>query len=275
MKTLYVSDLDGTLLRNDKSVSAYTASTINALIERGVLFTYATARSYHTATEVTKGLFPRVPLILYNGTFVVTPEGEVLLSSTLDKERAKELLDELKIKEISPLVYAFINGEEKFSYSKSNLTRGIKAFLDDHPSDPRCNPTSEGELSQGEIFHITCIDEYDKLEPLYNALAGEYQCVLYKDSYTNEWWLEIMPSEATKARAAEYVADLLGCEKIVFFGDGVNDLSMRGAASELYATENAHPSLKEIADGIVASNEDDGVAKWLLERISDEKQTAQ
>ena len=80
-----------------------------------------------------------------------------------------------------------------------------------------------------------------------------------------------MPSEATKARAAEYVADLLGCEKIVFFGDGVNDLSMRGAASELYATENAHLSLKEIADGILASNEDDGVAKWLLERISDEK----
>ena len=43
-KTLYVSDLDGTLLRRDQTVSPFTAETINTLTARGMLFSYATAR---------------------------------------------------------------------------------------------------------------------------------------------------------------------------------------------------------------------------------------
>ena len=53
MKTLYVSDLDGTLLRSDETISEYTAQTINRLTTDGMLFSYATARSYHTAKKVT------------------------------------------------------------------------------------------------------------------------------------------------------------------------------------------------------------------------------
>ena len=59
MKTLYVSDLDGTLLRSDETISTYSAETLNALTKKGMLFSYATARSYHTARKVTKGLEPR------------------------------------------------------------------------------------------------------------------------------------------------------------------------------------------------------------------------
>ena len=56
MKSLYISDLDGTLLRSDARTSEYTNRTINALVERGMLFSYATARSYLTACKVTAGL---------------------------------------------------------------------------------------------------------------------------------------------------------------------------------------------------------------------------
>ena len=53
MKTLYVSDLDKTLMRSDKTLSPYTVSTLNRLIRDGVLFTYATARSIQSAREIT------------------------------------------------------------------------------------------------------------------------------------------------------------------------------------------------------------------------------
>ena len=66
-KTLYVSDLDGTLLRRDQTVSPFTAETINTLTARGMLFSYATARSLVTAKTVTKGLNTHFPLIIYNG----------------------------------------------------------------------------------------------------------------------------------------------------------------------------------------------------------------
>lgn len=53
-KCLYVSDLDGTLLRSDETLSEYTCDVINKLTENGAFFSYATARSYLTAKKVTK-----------------------------------------------------------------------------------------------------------------------------------------------------------------------------------------------------------------------------
>ena len=70
MKTLYVSDLDGTLLRKNETLSPYTIKTINALTSSGMLFSYATARSLNTAKKVTEGLNTHFPLIIYNGAFV-------------------------------------------------------------------------------------------------------------------------------------------------------------------------------------------------------------
>lgn len=56
MKTLYVSDLDGTLLRKNETLSSYTIKIINALTSSGMLFSYATARSLNTAKKVTEAL---------------------------------------------------------------------------------------------------------------------------------------------------------------------------------------------------------------------------
>lgn len=55
MKTLYVSDLDGTLLNSQQQTSTYTNQTIEKLVDQGMLFSYATARSYYSAKPATKG----------------------------------------------------------------------------------------------------------------------------------------------------------------------------------------------------------------------------
>ena len=74
MKTLFVSDLDGTLMRSDKKLSEKTVRTLNRLIENGVLFTYATARSIQSAMEITGGLKMRLPVITRNGTVLADNE---------------------------------------------------------------------------------------------------------------------------------------------------------------------------------------------------------
>ena len=71
MKTLYVSDLDGTLLNSQQQTSTYTNQTIEKLVDQGMLFSYATARSYYSAKPATKGLSAKIPLILYNGAFII------------------------------------------------------------------------------------------------------------------------------------------------------------------------------------------------------------
>ena len=70
-KTLYLSDLDGTLLRSDQTLSAYTCSVIGRLVRAGVHFSYATARSIDTAARVTKGMEVDIPVIVHNGAFIV------------------------------------------------------------------------------------------------------------------------------------------------------------------------------------------------------------
>ena len=98
-KTLYVTDLDGTLLHSDQRVSAYSCLVINDLVARGLIFSYATARSMITARKATAGLNAQIPLIVYNGTFVIdNATGERLISNTFSEPKAAELLKLLKNK---------------------------------------------------------------------------------------------------------------------------------------------------------------------------------
>ena len=79
MPTLYLSDLDGTLLRSNQHTSTFTNETINRLVGEGMLFSYATARSFNTARKVTSGMDAQIPLIVYNGAFIVDNKTESLL----------------------------------------------------------------------------------------------------------------------------------------------------------------------------------------------------
>lgn len=266
MKTLYVTDLDGTLLRSDERTSDLTNEIINDLVARGLIFSYATARSYQTSHKVTKGLNARIPLIVYNGTMVIDNQsGDFLIKNFFDAD-VTDVLEDLIRHGIFPIVYAFIDGIEKFSYIPEKSSVGMKLFIDSRENDKRDHPVvSEKDLSAGEIFYITCIDSADKLEPFYHKYADTYHCVFQEDIYTKYQWLEIMPKAASKANAIQQLKDLLGCRKVVVFGDGSNDIDMFELADEAYAVSNAVEELKQIATKVIGSNNEDAVAKWLQE----------
>ena len=114
MKTLYISDLDGTLLSSSSLISEYTAKVINELTKKGMLFSYATARSFVTASKVTRNIRARIPAIVYNGTMTVDSQsGRVLLSNYFDID-IKMILSDLLDRGIYPIVYTMIGGKEKF-----------------------------------------------------------------------------------------------------------------------------------------------------------------
>ncbi len=266
-KTLYISDLDGTLLHRNEKISAYSAETINRLSGRGMLFTYATARSHITAVQTTEGLLPKLPVIVYNGAFMIDlATGKISLSNFFTAQEAHDIAAALREAQIKPLVYAFIEGVEQFSYEPlHNLYSGLSDFLLHRPGDPRHRQVpSSRQLEDGDIFYFTCIEQYENLLPIYEKYKETFHCIFGKDIYSGEWWLEILPKQATKAHAMQQLKEYLGCDKVIVFGDGINDREMFLAADECYAVENAAPGLKEIATGIIACNEDDGVANWLL-----------
>lgn len=264
MKCLYVSDLDGTLLRSNETTSEYTNNVINNLTKKGMIFSYATARSFITAKKVTKGIDAKIPLIVYNGAFIIDNLTNEILAANYFDETVINVLDDLFRNKVYPIVYAYIEGKEKFSFVPDMCTSGMVSFLESRKGDIRTNKVSTiNELKNGNIFYITCIDDPEKLRPIYEKYKDTYHCVYQKDIYSNEQWLEIMPKAASKSNAIVQLKKLLGCEKTVVFGDGKNDIDMFEIADECYAVKNAHEDLKSKATAIIESNDDDGVAKWL------------
>lgn len=79
--------------------------------------------------------------------------------------------------------------------------------------------------------------------------------------------MEIMPKTVSKANAVMQLKAQLCCDKVIVFGDGKNDIDMFEIADECYAVENAVDELKERATAVIASNNEDGVARWLQEHV--------
>jgi len=116
-RTLYISDLDGTLLQPDERISGFCCKTLNQLVQNGMLFSYATARSYHTARKCTAGLDAKIPLIVYNGTLIIDNQtGTILKENIFSPEQAAGIFELLQQCGIHPIVYSLIDGKEKFSY---------------------------------------------------------------------------------------------------------------------------------------------------------------
>ena len=269
-KTLYLTDLDGTLLRSHQKVSLFTAQTISRLVEQGMLFSYATARSFVTAEPLTRESWGRIPVIVYNGALIVDHQThEILHSHVFSSQQVEEIYSQLMHSAVFPIVYGHIGGREVFCYCPTQINEATRVFLDTRKGDVRDTPVEHPkDLCRGNPFYFTCIGEEEKLYPLYQRFRQRYSCVYQKDIYSGEMWLEIMPKGCTKASSARKLKEWLGCQRLVVFGDGANDIPLFQVADEAYAVENGMDALKEIATGVIASNNADGVAKFLLTHFS-------
>lgn len=271
-KTLYVTDLDGTLLNTHDRISDFSIRTINEMVDKGMIFTYATARSLVSASKVTEGLNANIPVIAYNGAFIFQPSTGEILSKEDFNDEERSYVKEILVKHgISPMVYAFVDGVEKVSWIPANENDGVKRYLSSRKGDKRFRSVEDiKSLYSGDMFYFTCIGEKEELQPIYDIFSKDdrYRCTIQQELYRPEYWCEIMPALASKSHAIKKYKEMWGCEKVISFGDAINDIPMFEMSDECYAVENAVPELKKIANGIIASNENDGVAKWLLEHVS-------
>lgn len=271
MSTLYVTDLDGTLLNSSDQISQYSMETINGLVARGMQFTYATARSLVSASVVAKGLSATIPVIAYNGALIIHPAtGDVISSLSFAEEEAGYVSSVLQENGANPLVYAYVDGVERVSYVAGRENEGIRRYLDVRKGDRRFRPLADEErLYQGDIFYFTCIADREELLPLYEIFSGDerYRCTLQQELYRPEYFLEIMPKKASKAEAIRKLKEIWQCDRVVSFGDAVNDIPMFEISDACYAVANAVPELKACATDVICSNDEDGVARWLSQFV--------
>ena len=266
MRTLYISDLDGTLLRSDVTLSERTVRTVTELTKAGELISYATARSRTTALKVTAGLTVPLPIVAYNGVFIVESiGGRILHKCIFSPEDAERIYKAFISRGLSPVIYR-ICGRERYSYNALTISPETRDFLDSRHGDPRDDPMQgDSGILEGEVFYFNCIGSRERLLGAYEELKGDFEVLFYDDIYSGDRWLEIMPAGANKASAALRLKKLLGCGRMVAFGDSVNDIPLFKAADESYAVANADERLKELATAVIPSNDEDGVARKLSE----------
>lgn len=277
MKTLYISDLDGTLLNRQTALSEKTLTTLNQMIAEGMFFTYATARSLNSASVVTQGLKLNLPVIVYNGTFIMEPNSGDYILQRFFSDSEKETFCEYLSKNPMPLlVYSFVNGRERVSYLENPIgskegREGFFHYLECRKGDRRFHPVKQAkELFEGQNYYYTLIGGRDELAPAYEYFMkqGNCNCIFRQEIYRTEYWCEILPQKATKASGVLALKEMFHADRIICFGDGINDVPMFSVCDEAYAPANAEKEALEAADAVIEENDKDGVIKWLAHNHS-------
>lgn len=269
---LYVSDLDGTLLNSDKEISNFSKDKLNRLINKGLQFTVATARTPATAVDILKGINITLPVAMMNGVLIYDiNENKYIDIKKIKDSSVIKVLDIFKEHKKNCFVYA-IKDNHLWVYHKD-----FTCSMEENFYDERCNKPLKTfikvadyyKASEGsEIINFIIFDKLEIVKPIYDKLKIIEGITVdyYRDIYGDGYFLEAYSSEASKANAINLLSNYVDSDRLITFGDNVNDIPMFKISDECYATENATESLKKIATAVISSNNDDGVAKFILEK---------
>ncbi|RGY95054.1 Cof-type HAD-IIB family hydrolase [Clostridium sp. AM58-1XD] len=261
---LIALDLDGTLLNDDKKLTAENEQVLKECIARGIYIVPATGRTVNGIPDVVKDIPGVRYAITINGGKVVDMEDNKIISSCLlTKEHTLEVMETA---EKYPVMYdAYIEGrgvsEERFLNHMDDygITPGIQDLMyktrDAYPSIIDHVKSYDGPIEKMNIFFRDSATRSHVRE-----ILSRNSHILVSSSMPNN--LEINAAGATKGDGILRLAEYLGIprEQTMAFGDGENDISMIEKAGIGVVMENGAPFLKDMADYITISNENSGVA---------------
>lgn len=250
LRTLYVSDLDRTLLRSDGSVGCESVRLLNSAIAEGALFTYATARSFDSSRRATAPLQLRLPVLTYGGTITADPDsGKALDLRFLDQPvvgAVRRACTEDGATE--PIFLTHEDGRDWIRWRPDHETAGVAAFLTARAGDPRLRPiTAPDPLRPDTVFYISLLADRARLADVRRRLAphldGAAHFLSVDPTTPGLDWLELHSAAGTKAAAIRRISRNVDVDRLVVFGDNHNDLPMFAVADESYAVSNAVPDV--------------------------------
>lgn len=256
--SVILSDLDGTLFRNDKTISEYTKQMIAQAQKKGVLFGICTARAKVNAVKFLKGLAP--DFLITNGGGMVTRcnkgsfDGERIYTCEFSVEEVRTLIN-AAFETCGPEVIISVDNENGL-YSNSTEELGDKFWTYNDFSDFR------------EPCMKLCVETLDKekVEKIAGSLGAHTLDYL---PFSDIPWYKFTKKEATKEYAILALCKYLNItpEQLTAFGDDFNDIGMLKLCGKGIAMKNAIPQVQQVADQVCAANEEDGVARWIEENI--------
>lgn len=268
-RAIYITDLDHTFLRTDQSVSSFSREVWNARSKEAIL-SVATARSFQKTHDFLDKLHLDAPMILLDGTMIVSPEKKLIDLKTINKALGDAIVEVGLKFDIDPFIIALKDMQlnETFLYPRK-LNEHQKFVLKGYKNDPRLQFNPENKTMELNL-KIVYFGDYATLKPLTEVLKKTFgdtiECKLSPEKYSDGYFLTILHPEGDKAHALQKVMDYLERDPadVTVFGDSVNDIGMFKLAGTSVAVSNALEEVKAVADVILPhSNDEDGVAKYL------------
>lgn len=267
---LFISDLDGTLLNKNEEISKESIEIINDLINQGLNFSVATARSLEGAKHILAPLNLKLPIVTFNGVEVYCPvEKRIINDNYLDIDTAMKLLETLETYDIDPFIFTRnMEGVGKVYY-KGEANFGQQGYMNSGANvDKEYFESVEGyDIIKGkQIISLAGLEKEEKLHEVYEKLKDlpGLQVHFTEDIYlTGYYWLEFGKFGSSKKGGVEFVKKHVNATKLIAFGDNLNDISMFMIADEKYAVGNARDELKKISTSIIGKNIDNGVALFI------------
>jgi 5-amino-6-(5-phospho-D-ribitylamino)uracil phosphatase len=273
-----VCDLDGTLLRSDATLSGFARDGLNRLLGAGVRLTVASGRSLQAIRALLDGVELRLPVIGLNGALISELDtGRHLLIRALGPAPARASVALLAAHGASPVITSWDGTRDRVHHGPAmNAASEWWVAEKREYGDPRLRLSDDLDAVAGreDVVLVTGFVPDHAAEHLLEALRAELAGAaiihaaqhIYRRGWTE---LQIQHPRADKGHAIPRLLELTGLHDatVLACGDHLNDLGMFAAAHESLAPANAHPSVLATATATAASNDEDGVVRWLLGRL--------
>lgn len=272
---IYVCDLDGTLLRSDGTLSDFSRRGLNRLLGKGILLTAASSRGTPAIRALLAGVELRLPVIEFNGAFVSELQsGRHLVCNVLPPPIASAAVEAILETGADPVISTWDGSRDRVHFG-SRMNEGTSWYVEEKRAydDPRLAPCDDlpAVARQEEVASIVGFVRDDEAAMLAERVRGiaDGAAVYCAQNYYCPGWTEVQVQSMTAEKGAAVSALLSACgaanAEVVACGDHLNDLGLFAIAARSIAPANAHPSVLEAATEVVASNDEDGIVRYLLD----------
>lgn len=258
---LICTDLDGTLLRNDKSISKENYDAIEYFKREGGYFTFVTGRMPYTSRILYEMIKPNAPVGCINGGGIYDFEKEEYLWTQLLPRDAVELVD--AVFEGVPGCGVQMNALDKIYFCRENSRMAKFRQFTGAPNIVGNHRTLDVPIAK-VVFGDDDLDSISRIAEILNSHPRSAEFDYIRSERT---LYEILPKGVSKGGLLPRLADILDVKmsRTVAVGDYNNDVSMIKAAGVGIAVANAVEEAKNAADRVTVSNEESAIAKVIEE----------
>lgn len=258
-----ISDLDGTLLDNNKNISKENLESINYFTKNGGKFSVATGRVIESTEEYLLKLEVNIPIIVYNGGVIYDYDNKKIISEKFVDDNQKQIAFRIKEENENIGIEIYANRKLYVLKDSGHSYRSATEMLD-------IIYDVKEDIFSMDWHKILVLGDPGVIDNVEKTFENKYHIKGTRSGGTS---FELLPANESKGQALKKIIKMynLDANKIICVGDNMNDLELLQEAAFSFCPKNASERLKKHTDFVAPSNEEhviEHIVKWLEKKLN-------